>query len=139
MAPMLRHEFGGFHSIGRQLHAIAVLFEHPAYEFAHADGVVCHDDYALLFETVDRLRRNRSARNRRRSRRKNARRAGACLERTPLARFRCYHAVQVNQKNQAAIRCNCSARRELYAAEILAQVLDNDFILSRTWASISAA
>src|SRR6266850_1496266 len=124
VAAMLRHEFGGFHSVGRQFHAIPVLFEHPADELAHADGVVRHDDYTLLLDTVDRLRRNRSARNRRGPRRKNARRAGACLERTPLARFRCHHAVQVNQKNQAAIRRNCRARKELYAAKILAHVLD---------------
>src|SRR5882672_8422509 len=131
VAAMLRHEFGGFHSVGRQFHAIAVLFEHPADELAHADGVVRHDDYTLLLDTVDRLRRNRSARNRRGPRRKNARRAGACLERTPLARFRCHHAVQVDQKNQAAIRRNGRARKKFHAAKVLAQVLDNNFILAK--------
>src|SRR6267143_3210720 len=65
MAAVLRHEFGGFHSVGRQFHAITVLLEHAADELAHADGVVRHDDYALLLDTVDRFRRNRSARNRR--------------------------------------------------------------------------
>src|SRR5712675_1019542 len=37
VAAVLRDEFGSFQAVGGQLHAIAVLFEHAAYELAHAD------------------------------------------------------------------------------------------------------
>src|SRR6266403_1455406 len=130
VAAVLRYELSGFHSIGRQLYAVPVLFEHPAYEFAHADGVVRHDDYAFLLDTVDRFRRNRSTSNRRRPRRKNTCRAGVRLERPPLARFRSYHAVQVDQKDQTAIGSNGRSRKKFYAAEVLAQVLDHDFVFA---------
>src|SRR6266478_1388554 len=40
MAAVLRHQFGRFQSVGRQLHAVAVLLEHSADEFAHADGML---------------------------------------------------------------------------------------------------
>src|SRR5467141_747547 len=61
MAAVLGHQFGGFHSVGRQFHAVAVLLQHPADEFTHADGVVRHHDYALLLDAVDGLGRNVSA------------------------------------------------------------------------------
>src|SRR5216683_7430675 len=96
MATVLRHQFGGFESIRRQFHAVAILLQHPADEFAHADGVVSHHDHALLLDAVDGLGRNASARNRRRPRRKDSRGAGAGLYRSAFARFCGYHAVQID-------------------------------------------
>src|SRR6202165_3551837 len=100
MAAVLRHQFGRFESIRRQFHAVPVLLEHAANEFAHADGVVRHHDYALLLDAVDGLGRNASARNRRRSRRKNSCGAGAGLNRPALAPFCRHHAVQIDRSEE---------------------------------------
>src|SRR5229473_7793068 len=72
MAAMLGHQFGGFEPIRGQFHAVSVLFQHSADEFAHTDGIVRHHDYALLFDTVDGFGRYASARNRRRARSKDS-------------------------------------------------------------------
>src|SRR5713226_9598470 len=130
MAAVLRHQFGGFESIRRQFHAVPVLLQQPADEFAHADGVVRHYDYALLLDAVDGLGRNASARNRCRARRKDSRGAGAGLYRPTLARFCRHHAVQVDQQNEAAIGSNRRTGEEFYTAKVFAQVLDNDFVLA---------
>src|SRR5713101_1794515 len=87
MAAVLGHQFGGFESIRRQFHAVSILLQHPADKFAHADRVVCHHDYAFLFDAVDDFGRNAAARNGRRAWRKDSRRAGACLYRPALAWF----------------------------------------------------
>src|SRR5712691_4145090 len=79
MAAALRHQFGGFQSVRCQFYAVAVLLEHAANEFAHADGVVRHNDDALLFHAVDGFGRNASTSNRRRARRKDSCGAGASL------------------------------------------------------------
>src|SRR5713101_4333269 len=64
MAAVLRHQFRRLQPIGRQLHAVAILLEHSADEFAHADGVVRNDDDALLLDAVDGLGRNSLTRRR---------------------------------------------------------------------------
>src|SRR5712664_2207428 len=130
MAAVLRHQFGGFESIRRQFYAIPVLLQHPSDEFAHADGIVRHYDYAFLLDAVDGLGRNASARNRCRARRKDSRGAGAGLYRPALARLGGHHAVQVDQQNEAAIGGNRRTGEEFYPAKVFAQVLDNDFILA---------
>ena len=130
---MLRHQFGRFQSVGRQLHAVAVLLEHSADEFAHADGVVRNHDYALLLDAVDGLGRNVSARNRRRARRKYSRGAGASLYRPALVWLCRHHAVQVDQQNEAAIGRNRRTREEFHAAQVFTQVFDNDFVLAKNF------
>src|SRR6266566_1663639 len=119
--------------VRRQFHAVAVLLKHSADEFAHADRVVRHHDYALLLDAVDGLGWNASARNGRRSRRKYSRSAGARLYWPALARFCCHHAVQIDQQNKAAIGRNRRTREEFYPAKVLAQVLDNDFVLAQNF------
>src|SRR5256714_1336807 len=130
MAAVLRHQFGGLESIRRQFHPVSVLLQHPADKFAHADGIVRHHDHALLLDAVDGLGRNASARNGCRARRKDSRGTGACLYRPVLAWFGRYHAVQVDQKNKAAIRRDGRARKEFHAAQVFAQVLDDDLVLA---------
>src|SRR5712664_3520300 len=130
MAAVLRHQFGRFQSVRRQFHPVTVLLKHSADEFAHADRVVRHHDYALLLDAVDGLGWNASARNRRRARRKYSRGAGASLYRPALARFCCHHAVQIDQQYKAAIGRNRRTREEFYPAKVFAQVLDNDFVLA---------
>src|SRR6266446_749554 len=120
MAAVLGHQFRGFEPVRRQFHAVAVLLQHTADEFAHADGVVRHYDYALLRNAVDGFGRNASARNRRRSRSKDSGGAGASLYLPVFTRFRSYHAVQVNQQNEAAIGRDRRAREEFYPAQVLA-------------------
>src|SRR2546430_16220575 len=96
MAAVLGYQVSGFEPIGGKFHAITVLFQHSADEFAHADGVVRHDDYALLRNAVDSLGRNAAARNRRRARSKDSCGAGAGLYLAMFAWFCRYHAVQIN-------------------------------------------
>ena len=47
-----------------------------------------------------------------------------------LARFRRYHAVQINQQNEAAVGRDRCAGEEFYPAQVLAQILDNDFVFA---------
>src|SRR6266849_1201235 len=133
MATMLSHQFGGFKAIRRQFHAVSVLFQHSADEFAHADGVVRHHDYAFLFYAVDSFGRYASARNRRRARRKDSRCTGAGLYGPAIARFCRNHTVQVDQQNKAAVRCDSRAREEFHPAQIFAQILDNDFVFAENF------
>src|SRR5579862_10025097 len=39
VASHLRHDFRSFETIGRELHAVARFFQHPAHKFAYADGI----------------------------------------------------------------------------------------------------
>src|SRR3984957_17576514 len=55
MASNLRHNFGGFQTIGSELHAIAGFLQHAAHEFPHADGIIRHHHYALVDHRVDRF------------------------------------------------------------------------------------
>ena len=81
VAAVLRNQFRGFHAVGGELHAVAILFQHAADKLAHADGIVGDDDHAFLLDAIDRFGGNRAARHGRRTRRKDARRAGAGLQR----------------------------------------------------------
>ena len=47
-----------------------------------------------------------------------------------IRRVRGDEAVQIDQENQAAVRCNRGARKSFTAPEIVAQILDDDFILA---------
>jgi hypothetical protein len=50
-----------------------------------------------------------------------------------LARFCGNHAIQIDQQNKAAIGRNGRAREELNAAQVFAQVLDNDFVFAKNF------
>ena len=76
----MRDEFRGFHAVGGEFGAIAILFEHAADEFANADGVVGDDDEALLIDAVDSFGGNCAARDGSGTRGKNARGAGVGLD-----------------------------------------------------------
>src|SRR6266852_4301330 len=116
VAAVLRNEFRGFQAIGGQLYAIAVLFEHAAHKFAHADGIIGDDNDALVLHAIDGFGGNRAASDCRGARSENARGRCGSLQGAALARFRGYHAIQVDQENQAAIRSNGCAGEELDAA-----------------------
>src|SRR5437588_6870066 len=133
MAAVLCHQFGGFESIRRQFHAVSVLLQHPAYELAHADRIVRHHDYALLLDAIDGLGRNVSARNRRRAGCKDSRGAGAGLYRPMLAWFCRYHAGQIDQDDDAAIRRDGTPRKEFHPPQVFAQALDDDFVLAENF------
>ena len=130
MAAVLGHQVCGFEPVRRQFHPVAVLLQHPADEFAYADGIVRHHDYTLLLNAVDGFGRNASACNRCRARSEDSCGAGASLYLPVLAWFCCYHAVQVNQQNEAAIGRDRRTRKEFYPAQVLPQVLDNDFVFT---------
>src|SRR5215472_8555854 len=127
---VLRNKFRGLEAVTGKLDAVAILFQHAPHEFAHADGVVGHDDDALRLDAIDGFGRNRAARHSRGAWGEDARGAGVGLQRPAICRFRSDHAVQVNQQNQAAVRCNSCTGEKLYAAEIFAQVLDYDFVFA---------
>src|SRR5438105_15587942 len=130
---VLRNEFRGFEAVGGELYAVAILFQHASDEFAHADGVVGHDDNALLLDAVDGFRGNGAAGHGRRARRKNTRGAGVGLERPEFGWFRRHHAVQVDQQNQAAVWRNRRAREQFHAAEIFAEILDHNFVFAENF------
>ncbi len=88
-------------------HAVAVLFQHAADELAHADGIVRDDDEAFLLDAVDSFGRYGSACHGSRTRREDARGAGAGLQRPAFRRLVRNHAIQIDQKNKAAVRGDC--------------------------------
>src|SRR6266446_5723208 len=56
--------------------------------------------------------------------------AGMVPQAAALAGFGGDHAIQVDQENQAAVGCDGCAGEELDAAQILAEVLDDNFVLA---------
>src|SRR5246127_1667843 len=72
VASHLRYDFRGFKTIGRELHAIASLFQHPAHEFADADGIVGNYYNAIVSHGVHSLRGNATSRNGFSARRENS-------------------------------------------------------------------
>src|SRR6267142_3581968 len=130
VAAVLRDEFGGFQAVGGELHAIAVLFEHAAYELAHADGIVGHDHDALVLDAVNGLSGNRASSDGCRAWSEDARGGGGGLQGTALVWFAGDHTIQVDQENQAAVGSNRGAGKKFYAAQIFAEILDYDFIFA---------
>ena len=117
VAAVLGDEFGGFQAVGGEFHAIAILFQHAADEFADADGVVGDDDDAFLLDAVDGFAGNRAASDGRR----NLARRRERRWRWPGGR-RSFgsdgdHAVEIDQQNQAAIGRDGGAGEELHAAQ----------------------
>src|SRR6266478_7181890 len=130
VAAVLRDEFGGFQAVAGQLHAITVLLEHAADKFAHADGVVGDDDDPLVLDAVDGFGGDGAASDGGRARGEDARGRWRRLQAAALAGFGGDHAIQVDQENQAAVGCDGCAGAELDAAQILAEVLDDNFVLA---------
>src|SRR5579883_1372933 len=130
MAAVLADEFGGFQTIGGELHAVAVLFQHAADEFADADGVVSDNNDALLVDAIDGFGGDRAASDGGGAGSKDARRAGAGLDGSAFVWFRGDHAVEIDQENQAAIGSDGGAWEELHPAEIFAEVFDDDFVFA---------
>src|SRR5215813_3441556 len=133
VATVLRDEFCRFEAVGGQLHAVAALFQHAAYEFAHADRVVCDHDDTFVLDTIDCFRRDAALRNCRGTGRKDACRARRRLQRLSLARLRSNHAVQIDKQNQTAVRRDRRAGEKLYAPKIFTEALDHDFILAENF------
>src|SRR6266446_951941 len=130
VAAVLGDEFGGFQAVGGQLHAITVLLEHAADKFAHADGVVGNDDDALVLDAIDGFGGNGAASDRGRARSEDARGRRGRLQGAAFAGFGGHHAIQVDQENQPAVGRDGCAGEELDATQILAEVLDDDFVLA---------
>ena len=123
-------EFGGFEAVGGELHAVAVLFEHASDEFADADGVVGNDDDAFVFDAVDGVGGDRAACDGFGARSEDARGAGAGLQRAAFVGLGGDHAVEIDEQNQAAVGRDGRAGEEFYAAQVFAEVLDNDFVFA---------
>src|SRR5271155_3134271 len=133
VAADLRDDFRSFQTIGGEFHAIAGLFEHASDEFAHADGIVGDDDYPIVFDRVHGSGGNAARGYRFRAWRENAgggRRGG---ERIAFCGVRGGESIQINQENQAAIGRDGSAGEKFDAAEIIAEVLDYDFVLAENF------
>ena len=130
MAAVLGDQFGGFQAVGGELHAIAVLFEHAADELADADGVVGNDDDAFVLDAIDGVGGNRAAGDGFGSWGEDASRAGAGLQGAALVGLRCDHTIEIDEQDQAAVRSDGRAWEKFYAAEILAEILDDDFVFA---------
>src|SRR4029077_19373108 len=130
VAAVLGDEFGGFQAVGGLLHAISILLEHAADKFAHADGVVGDDNDALVLDTVDGFGGDGAASDSGRTRSEDARGRRRRLQGASFAGLGGHHAIQVDQENQAAIRCDGGAGEELDAAQVFTEVFDDDFVLA---------
>src|SRR5271155_878984 len=133
VAADLRDDFRSFQTIGGEFHAIAGLFEHASDEFAHADGIVGDDDYPIVFDRVHGSGGNAARGYRFRAWSENAgggRRGG---QRVAFGGVRGGEAIQINQENQAAIGRDSGSGEKFYAAEIIAEVLDYDFVLTENF------
>src|SRR5215469_3576517 len=130
---MLRDKLGGFEAVGSKFHAVAVLFEHAADEFADTNGVVGDDDDAFLIHAVDGFGGDGAASDGSGTGSKNARSAGGGLHRAALAGVSGDHAVKVDEQNEAAIGSDGGAGEEFHAAEIFAKVFDHDFVFAENF------
>src|SRR5271154_2562887 len=133
MAADLRDDFGSFQAIGGEFHAIAGLFEHASDEFAHADGIVGNDDYPIVFDGVNRACGNASCSYRFRAWSENAGGGRRGRKRIAFSGVRGGESIQINQENQAAIGRDGGAGEKFDAAEIIAEVLDYDFVFAENF------
>src|ERR1700728_3616420 len=130
MAAVLGHKLGGFQAVRGEFHAVAVLFEHAAYKFPDADGIVGNYDHAFVFVTIDGVGRNRATGDGLGSRCKDASSAGAGLQRAALVGLGGDHAIQIDQQYQAAVWGDRGAWEKLYATKVFAEILDDDFVFA---------
>jgi len=126
----LRDEFGGFEAVGGEFYAIAVLFEHAADKFADADGVVGDNDDAFVLDAVDGFRGNGAAGDGGGAGCKNAGGAGGGLQGASLGGLGGDHAVEIDEQDQTAVGSDGGAGEKFYAAEIFAEIFDDDFIFA---------
>src|SRR5215467_7785891 len=130
MAAVLGHEFGGFQSVGSQHDPIAGLFQHAADEFADADGIVRHNHDALVLNAVDGIGGDGAFGDGGRPGSENPGGGGGGGDGFALVRFDRDHAVEVEQKNEAAVGSDRGAGKKLDATQILAERFDHDFVLA---------
>ncbi len=131
VAAVLGNEFGGFQTVGGKFHAIAILFEHAANKFADADGIVGNDDDALLVDAIDGVAGNGAASDGGGTGREDAGSAGTGLDGAALVRLGRNHAVEIDEKDQAAIGRDGGAGEKLHPAEIFAEIFDDDFVFAK--------
>src|SRR6266852_4548471 len=86
------------------------------------------DDDALVLDAVDGFGGDGAASDRGRARGEDARSRWRRLQAPALAGFGGDHAIQVDQENQAAVVRDGCAGEVLDAAQILAEILDDDFV-----------
>ena len=130
--PCLRYQFRGFQSVGRQFHAVAGLFQHASDKFANADGVVRHHDQPFLYNAIDGLRGNGSREPRlpNPGAKTRAALARSCASVRRSVGSRSDQTVQIHQQDQAAVGRDGGAREQFHAAEVFAEILDDDFVFA---------
>src|ERR1700732_110542 len=131
MAAHFRDNLGGFETIGSKPYAIAGFFKHASHKFSDADRIVRDYHNAVGLYRIDCLCGNVSgsysfSAGCKYSRSGRRRRKGVALR--GIVRN---ESIQVNEQDQASIRCKRGAGEEFDAPQIIAQVLDNDFVLAQ--------
>src|SRR5271170_4379989 len=126
----LGDEFGGFEPVGCEFHAIAGFFEHASDEFADADGIIGDDYDAIVLDRIHGASWNAARGDCFRARSENAGCGRRGWQRVAFSGVRGREAIQIDQENQAAIGRDGCAGKEFHAAEIVTEILDDDFVLA---------
>jgi len=136
MAPVLRHQFGGFQSVRPPVsRGISFFFQHPADEFAYADGVVRHYDYAALARR-GRWPRKECFRERSPSSPAQKLRAAAlalaCIGRRSLGSVATMRFKSISRRIRLPSGGDSRAREKVFnAAQVFAKILDDDFVFAK--------
>src|SRR6266853_1168068 len=127
----LGNQLRGFHPVGSELHAEPGLLQNPADKFSNADRVVRNDHDSFTPEFIHGRSGNAAGDNGSGAGRENSSRAGGGNHNVVLRRVRGGQPVYIDQEDQAAIGGNRGAWEEFYAAQVLAQVLDDHLVLAQ--------
>src|SRR3984885_2581019 len=133
VAAYLGDEFGSFEAVRGEFHAIAGFFEHASDEFADADGIVGNYYDAIVLDGVHGACWDAAGGDCFGARSENAGSGRRGWQRVALGSVRGSETIQINQQNEAAIGRDRGAGEKLYAAEIIAEILDDNFIFAENF------
>src|SRR6202789_2596994 len=133
VAADLGDEFGSFEAVGGEFYAIAGFFQHAPDEFADADGIVGDYYDAIVLNRVHGASWNAAGGDCFRARSENAGCGRRCGQRGAFGGVRCGEAIQIDQENQAAVGRDGRAGEQFHAAEIIAEVLDDNFVFAENF------
>src|SRR5882672_1446331 len=133
MTTNLGDEFRGFQSVRSELHAIPSLLENSAYEFADADGIIGNNHDFFRGGFIHRGGGNTAGSDGQGSGSENASRVGGGDDHVNFRGGRAGQPVHIHQQDQTSIGGNRGSRKEFDAAQVLAKILDDHFVLAENF------
>src|SRR5216683_3266083 len=133
MTTHLRNQLRGLQPVRSKLHGIPGLLKNSAHEFADADGIIRDDHDFFRSRFIHRFGGNAAGSDRQGSGSENASRVGRRDDNVHFRRGRASETVHVHKQNQTAIGGNRGSGEKLYAAQVLAEVLDDHFVLAENF------